>query len=66
MRSKNNFEDLVAETYRILQESKEAREGAEQELKKALKTASKGGFWKKDDNDPTDEPIPGFGRRKLR
>lgn len=63
MRSKsNNFEDLVAETYRILQESREAREGAEKELKKALKTASKDGIW----NQNNDEPIPGFGRRKLR
>lgn len=67
MRSRNNsFNELVAETYRILQESKEARKGAEQELKKALKTASKGRFWNSENETQDDEPIPGFGRRKLR
>ncbi|NJO00275.1 MAG: hypothetical protein HC880_00160 [Bacteroidia bacterium] len=61
MRAKSNFNDLIAETYRIIEESKKAREGAEKELKRAWKTS-----YQDVHADNITARIPGFGGKKLR
>ncbi len=59
MRGKRNFDDIVAQTYQILQESQKARLVAEQELKKALSGA-------KDPVDSQHSQGPNFESGKLR
>lgn len=62
MRTKHNkFTDLIAETYRILEESKKSREGAEKELAKislSRFTAKKEAYSKNN--------SPNFGDSHLR
>lgn len=63
MRLKSNkFNDLVTETYRILQESQKTREGAEEDLKKIVQARSD---YNAEKDTGMDSP-PNFGIQRLR
>lgn len=62
MRSKENFSKLVKKTYELIQESKHAREVAEKELQKAVKSNNP----KYSEIFDINEIQPNFGGKKLR
>lgn len=63
MRSRENFSELVKKTYELIQESKETREIAEKELKRALKTNNPK---YQDAFNANTEVQPNFGGETLR